>query len=465
MPELSLTQLVEATGGSLLRGNPETRVSSYEIDTRRLERGGAFFALKGSRSDGHDYIDRAGNRGAAVAVVEREPGAEIETPPALLLVDDALVALQRCGEWARKRLNSTRWIAVTGSNGKTTTKELIAEGLAASHRVYRTPGNFNNQLGLPLSVLRCPEDSEYAAIELGMSAAGEIAWLAGVTDPDVALLTNVRAAHLEFFGSLDDIAAAKGELFAVMRDDATAVVNLDDAHVRVQAARHAGKRVTFGQHPAADLRMEDLQNCFLPGVSMSFRYQDRTRKMQMKMGGAHSAFNALAALAAIVAAGGKLDEAAAKMEQVEAGAGRGKIHQLRREIIVVDDSYNSSPAALASLLETLRLSEAAGRKVLVMGDMLELGRVEGALHREAGKRAATAGVEMLVAVGTLTRSAAETARRAGVPEVHHHTDSKKAAESLEEFLKDGDLIVIKGSRGMRMERVVEALVSSIGEAA
>jgi len=465
MPELSLAQLVEATGGSLLRGDPEARVVGYEIDTRRLQQGGAFFALKGSRSDGHDYLDRAAACGATVAVIEREPDPEIEAPPALLRVDDALAALQRSGEWVRARLKSTRWIAVTGSNGKTTTKELIAEGLAASHRVFRTPGNFNNQLGLPLSLLRCPDDTEYAAIELGMSAAGEIAWLAGVTDPDIGLLTNVRAAHLEFFGSLDDIAAAKGELFAVMRDDATAVVNLDDAHVRVQAARHAGKRITFGQHPGADLRMEDLQNCFLPGVSMSFRHEGHTRQLQMKMGGAHSAFNALAALAAIAAAGGDLDEAAQRMEQVEAGPGRGKVHRLRREIVLIDDSYNCSPAALASILETLRLSDATGRKVLVMGDMLELGRVEGALHREAGKRAATAGVEMLVAVGTLTRSAAETARRAGVPEVHHHASSDKAAESVEEFLKDGDLIVVKGSRGMRMERVVEALVSSIGEAA
>jgi UDP-N-acetylmuramoyl-tripeptide--D-alanyl-D-alanine ligase len=465
MPVLRLAQLVEATGGSLLCGEPETRVDSYEIDTRRLSRGGAFFALKGTRTDGHDFLDKAAARGAAVAVVEREPEEGSSAPAALLKVDDGLEALRRCGQWVRARLRSTRWIAVTGSNGKTTTKELIAEGLAASRRVHRTPGNFNNQLGLPLSLLRCPEETDYAVIEMGMSAAGEIAWLAEVTDPDIALVTNVRAAHLEFFGSLDDIAAAKGELFAVMRDDATAVVNLDDTHVRVQAARHVGPRVTFGQHRGADLRVEEVTNCFLPGVSMSFRHEGRARRLQMKMGGGHSAFNALAALAVIAAAGEDLDAAIERMERVEAGSGRGRVHRLRRQITLIDDSYNSSPAALASILETLRLSESAGRKVLVMGDMLELGRVEGALHREAGKRAATAGVEMLVAVGSLSRSAAETARRAGVPEVHHHGSSDKAAEALEEFLKDGDLIVVKGSRGMRMERVVEALLSSLGEAA
>jgi UDP-N-acetylmuramoyl-tripeptide--D-alanyl-D-alanine ligase len=300
-------------------------------------------------------------------------------------------------------------------------------------------------------------------IELGMSAAGEIASLAQITNPDIALLTNVRAAHLEFFGSLDDIAAAKGELFAVMRDDATAVVNLDDAHVRVQAARHAGARVTYGQRAGTDLRLQELRNCFLPGVSLTFRYRDRDRKLQLAMGGAHSAFNTIAALAVVAAAGEDLDAAARRIEQVQAGPGRGKVHRLARGMILIDDSYNCSPAALASILETLRLSEAQGRKVLVMGDMLELGRVEGALHREAGKRAAAAGVELLMAVGPLSRSAAETARRAGVPEVHHHTTSGQAAESLPEFLKDGDLIVVKGSRAMRMERVVEALISSIGE--
>jgi UDP-N-acetylmuramoyl-tripeptide--D-alanyl-D-alanine ligase len=463
MPELSLAQLVEATGGELLRGRPETVVGDFEIDTRRLNTGGAFFALKGSRSDGHDHLEDAAARGAAVAVVERELEPDIPALPALIRVEETAAALGRCGRWVRRRLRSTRWIAVTGSNGKTTTKELIAEGLSSRRRVHRTPGNFNNQLGLPLSLLRCPEDAEFAVIELGMSAAGEIASLAETTDPDIALLTNVRAAHLEFFGSLDDIAAAKGELFAVMRDDATAVVNLDDTNVRIQAARHAGPRVTYGQRAGADLRLQELHNCFLPGVSLTFRYQDRDRKLQLAMGGAHSAFNALAALAAVAAAGEDLDQAARRIEQVKAGPGRGKVYRLARGMILIDDSYNSSPAALASILETLRLSTAQGRKILVMGDMLELGRVEGALHREAGKRAAAAGVELLMTVGPLSRSAAETARRAGVPEVHHHTTSEQAAESLAEFLKDGDLIVVKGSRAMRMERVVKELISSIGE--
>jgi UDP-N-acetylmuramoyl-tripeptide--D-alanyl-D-alanine ligase len=459
MPELKLSELAEAAGGSLLKGNPETVVGSYSIDSRLLRRGGVFFALMSEKADGHQHLGHAAERGAAAAVVQEMPGAEANTPAALIVVDDTTAALSRCGHWVRRRLSGAKWIAVTGSNGKTTTKELLAEGLSATKRVHRSPGNFNNHLGVPLAILHCPAYAEQVVLELGMNGPGEIAALTRMVRPDVAMVTNVRAAHLQFFGSLDDIAAAKGELFALLDDSAVAVVNLDDAHVRVQAARHAGPRVTFGQNQGADLRIEEIENRFIPGTSFACRYRDKVHRLNLRMGGAHSAFNALAALAAITAVGEGLERAAVNMEQLEAGPGRGKVHRLPRNMILVDDSYNCSPAALASVLETLRLSDPPGRKVMIMGDMLELGRIESALHREAGKRAAAGGVQLLVAVGPLSRVTAETARRAGVPEVHHHADSVKASQSIAEFLKDGDLIVVKGSRGMRMERVVDALTA------
>ena len=464
MPEFSLADLVEATGGKLLQGDPAVRVATFGIDTRTLGRGSAFFALPGERTDGHRFLADAASRDVAAAVVERVPEEGMRAPEALIQVEDAVAALGNAGRWVRKTLRGKKWIAVTGSNGKTTTKELLASGLATQHRVHRTPGNFNNHLGVPLSLLACPDDAEIVVLELGMNAQGEIGYLSQMVDPDIGVLTNVRAAHLQAFDSLDDIAAAKGEMFAVMRDDATAVVNIDDAHVRVQATRHIGPRVTFGQTNGADLRMEELHSQFYPGTQIAFRYDDKSYRAQLQLGGVHSAFNALTAAAGIVAAGAELMPALESMEQVKAGPGRGAVHRLRDGMMLVDDSYNSSPSAMASVLETLRVSEPRGRRVLVMGDMLELGRMEGALHREAGKRAASAGVQLLFSVGTLSRAAAETARRAGVPEVHHHADSAKAAESIAEFLKEGDLIVVKGSRGMRMERVVHALVAQFGEA-
>ena len=464
MPTLRLDEISRACQGELVRGDGERTVDSFAIDTRALRPGGMFFALPGSRADGHDYLAEAARCGAVAACVRDDRSIVVEAPETLIRVKDTVSALGNCGKLARDKLPDTHWTAITGSNGKTNTKELLAAGLAATRRVHRTSGNFNNHLGVPLTLLACPDDAESAVVELGMSAPGEIAYLATMVRPDVGLVTNVRAVHLEFFDSLDDIAAAKGELFAVLDPEAISVVNLDDLHVRVQGARHEGPRVTFGCSPEADLHVEEIANRFLPGGAIAFTYQGRMHTARLRIGGGHAALNALAALAAIVAAGEEIEPAIEKMQQLEAEAGRGIVHRLARGIVVVDDTYNSSPAALASVLETLHNSHSDGRKVLVMGDMLELGHVEDALHREAGKLAATSGVNLLVAVGPLSRLTAEAARRAGVEQVHHHADAAGAAEAVVDLLRDGDLVVIKGSRKLRLEHIVEALTASLREA-
>ncbi len=463
MPELKLAELVEGTGGNLLRGDLDSVFSSFVIDTRRLKPGGVFFALKGSRTDGHKFLEQAARAGAAAAVVQHEPPAGQITPPALIQVDNAEAALGRCGYWVRKSARVEKWIAVTGSNGKTTTKELTAEGLGGGRRVHRTPGNLNNQLGVPLTLLGLPQDAEMAVIELATSGPGEIAELTKMTDPDVGLVTNIRTVHMETFQSIDDVAAAKGELFAMMREDSVAVVNLDDVNVRVQATRHVGPRVTFGQHASADLRLEGIENHFVPGAALTFNYRNETIRVQLRIGGASAARDALAALATVAAAGGDVCDAAQRMEHVDAGDGRGRVHRLARGMLLVDDSYNSSPPALAAVLETLRLSEPQGRRVLVMGDMLELGSMKAALHREAGRRLGAAGIQLLVAVGPLMQETADAARRAGVGEVHHHADSVRCAESIGNLVRDGDLIVVKGSRALRMGRIVRALTSRFAE--
>lgn len=463
MPAVSVGQLVEATGGTLVRGNAESVVTSFGIDTRRLGAGAGFFALKGNNTDGHHFLDEAAQNGAVLAVVETLPEENAAAPAALLKVDDAVAALGACGQWVRRTMNRTRWIAVTGSNGKTTTKEFIAAGLSAVGRVHRTPGNLNNHLGVPLTLLATPDDCEFAVIEIAMSAAGEIAYLARMTDPDVGLITNIRAVHMSSFASVDDVAAAKGELYALLRDEAIAVVNLDDVHSRVQATRHIGRQVTFGQHPAADLRLEAVGNRYLPGTELLVAQGEQRIRIQLQIGGVHAAHDALAALAVTLALEGDLVAAAAEMEKVLPGVGRGQLHHLARGMVLVDDSYNSSPPALASVLETLRVSEPRGRRVLVMGDMLELGPMDAALHREAGRRAGAAGIQMLVAVGPMSREAAEAARRGGVGEVHHYGDSTSCAASVGDHLGDGDLIVVKGSRGIHLGKVVRALEERFGE--
>ena len=458
MPPLSVAEVVEATGGSLLRGSPRTLLTSFSIDTRTLAENGLFFALPGTRTDGHAFLHEAARAGAAAAVIARPPQSQGEAPPALVQVDDPVQALWRCGRLARKKVPATV-VGLTGSTGKTTTKELIAASLATARRVHRTTGNLNNHLGVPLTLLACPEDAQVQVVEMGMSAPGEIASLTELADPDVGLVTNVRPVHLEFFRSVDDIAAAKGELFARLRPEATAVVNLDDAHVRLQAQRHAGPRITFGRDPAADLVLEEVEDRFLPGAALTVRQGDRRERLELRLPGAHSAENALAALATVLAVGASLEEAATGMRTLEAGPGRGRIHRLGQGIALVDDVYNSNPAAVAAVLRTLSGTQ-AGRRILVFGDMLELGPDEARFHREVGRLAADAGVDLLVGVGPRSREAVEEAARCGVHGTAHEPDAASAARGMASRLRPGDFVVVKGSRGIRLEKVVQAIQSA-----
>ena len=463
MPTLRVSELLQATGGTLLSGDPSLSVTSYAIDTRKLVAGGAFFALPGTKVDGHAFVGDAARAGALLAVVARAPTGGGPFPAAMIQVDDVAAALARCGAFARQRIRG-KVVAITGSAGKTTTKEFVAAGLGASARVHRTTGNLNNELGLPLSLLSCPDDAEAAVFEIGMNGPGQIAFLARLADPDVALVTNVLPVHLEFFDSVDDIAAAKGELFAVLREGATSVVNLDDGNVRVQAARHAGPRVTFGRADGADLRLEAIENRFLPGAALRFGHAGRTYSISLRIGGAHAALDALAAAATVVACGAPLGPALEAIAGTEPAPGRGRMTRLPGEIVVVDDTYNSNPQALASVLATLDASPLPGRRVLVMGDMLELGPRSVTFHQEAGALAAQSKVALLVGVGPFSKQAVEAARRAGV-EAHAADNAAQAAQLVPGLLRPGDLVVIKGSRGVRLELVVDALLSRRGEVA
>lgn len=463
MPTLSVGDLLQAAGGTLLSGDHALSVTSYAIDTRKLAAGGAFFALPGTRVDGHAFVADAARAGALLAVVARTPSGGGPFPAAMIQVDDVAAALARCGAYARQRIRG-KVVAITGSAGKTTTKEFVAAGLAATAKVHKTTGNLNNELGLPLSLLSCPDDAEAAVIEMGMNGPGQIAFLARLADPDVALVTNVLPAHLEFFDSIDDIAAAKGELFAVLRESATSVVNLDDGSVRVQATRHAGPRVTFGRAEGADLKLEAIVDSFVPGASFRFRHAGRTYSVALKIGGAHAALDALAAAAGVVACGVPLGPALDAIAGVEPVPGRGRLTRLPGDVVVVDDSYNSNPEALASVLGTLGASTPPGRRVLVMGDMLELGPRSVGYHQHAGELAARSKVGLLVGVGPLSRHAVEAARRAGI-EAHLTADAAQAAQTVPGLTRPGDLVVIKGSRGVKLELVVEALIAKRGEAA
>ena len=464
MPRLSIGQILEATGGTLLRGDPGTTVDSFEIDTRRVREGGLFFALQGEKTDGHKFLDQAAERSASAAIVTRDIPDLQKAPPVLIRVEDGLKALTDCGRAAREAMGQTTVIAVTGSTGKTTTKELIAAGLAGNLRVHKTGGNFNNHLGVPLTLLACPDDAEVAVVELAMSGPGEIAALARLSRPDFALITNVCPVHLASFENLDDVAAAKGELFAVLPDDRTSIVNLDDAHVRVQSMRHSGPRITYGRAETADLRLEQVEDRFLPGAGLTVRCGDQAQHFDLRLGGGHAALNAVAALATVHALGVDIGAAGRAMERFEAGPGRGQRIELPYGAVIIDDSYNSNPTALSSVLATMKATRTEGRKILVLGDMLELGPDEAQFHMEAGRQAASAGIDLLVGVGHLVRNSLESARLAGVPETHLESDAGSAAGYLSGKLRSGDLVLVKGSRSIRLDRVVQRLVEQRQEA-
>jgi UDP-N-acetylmuramoyl-tripeptide--D-alanyl-D-alanine ligase len=463
VPTLSVGELLQATGGTLVSGDPSLPVSSYGIDTRKLAAGSAFFALPGARVDGHAFVGDAARAGALLAVVQRKPAGGSPYPAAMIQVDDVAAALARCGAYARQRIGGTV-VAITGSAGKTTTKEFVAAGLSTALKVHRTSGNLNNELGLPLSLLSCPDDAEAAVFEMGMNGPGQIAFLARLADPDVALVTNVLPAHLEFFDSVDDIASAKGELYAVLRDDAVSVVNLDDGLARVQAARHAGPRVTFGRGESADLVLLSIEDRFVPGAGLTFRHDGKTYAATLKLGGAHAARDAFAAAAVLVACGVPLAPALLAIASVDAAPGRGRVTRLPDDVVVIDDTYNSNPEALASVLGTLSASAPAGRRVLVMGDMLELGPKSATFHAQAGELAARSGVGLLVGVGPLSRHAVDAAKRAGI-EAQILGDAAQAVQTVPGLLRAGDLVVVKGSRSVRLEFLVEALIAKRGEAA
>lgn len=455
MAALRLDEIAAATGGEILAGDPGRVVDAYGIDTRGLASGALFFALAGAR-DGHDFLVDAAARGAGGAVVSR---TVLSPAPgfALIRVADTLLALQAL---ARAVLagRPRKVVGITGSTGKTTTKEFAATLLAARWRVLKSERNFNNRLGLPLSLLRLAPDDEVAVLEMGMSAPGEIRELAGIAPPDVAVITNVHPVHLAFFPDLRAIARAKREILEGSRPDAVAVLNGDDPLVAELATDWRGRRVAFGFGAACDVRAEGLRRRGPAGAAFRLRYGSAAADLELPFLYESSILNFLAAAGAALALDVPLPDIAARVPGLAAPDKRGLPVELAGGVRLIDDSYNSNPKALEMALRSLAALPAA-RKVAVLGDMLELGPGEAAFHREAGRLVKRLGWDVLVAIGPLGRHLAEGAVAEGLAPgaVHIFPDAAAAAEAVPSLVRDGDLVLVKGSRGIGTERVVARL--------
>ena len=431
-------------------------VCGYSIDSRTVLPGELFFAVKGERLDGHDYVAAALERGAAGAVVSRAkaaslPDAVLNAP--LLVAEDPLIALQSLAAHVRRQWGRTV-VAVTGSAGKTTTKEAIAAVLSAKFKVLKSKGNLNNAFGLPLQLLRLEPDDMFAVVEMGMNHLGEIAVLGRIGAPDWGVVTNVGNAHIENFADGQaGIARAKFELVESLPQNGVAFLNADDAYVSQFGRDFWGKAVYFGQGPCADPRISSVVET-AEGVEVKFRAGDREAKLTLKLLGAHNALNAMAAVAVAREAGVELDAAIAALEQLTAADKRGQVMELGGATIL-NDSYNSNPEALQSMIRTLASRPTAGRRILVAGEMLELGEHAEVLHTACGKAAAEAGIDLVAGVQGNAKYLATAAVAGGAAAVFL-PDALAAGHWMAQHVKPGDVVLVKGSRGVHLERAIEA---------
>jgi UDP-N-acetylmuramoyl-tripeptide--D-alanyl-D-alanine ligase len=427
----------------------EALISGWSVESRTLEEGDMFFALRGPSHDGHEYLQEAFRKGAAGAVVD-EP---VEAPGVLLRVEDTLRSLQELAAWARRRWGG-EVVAVTGSAGKTTAKEAIARLLETELKTGKTSGNLNNHVGLPLSILRLPEDARVAVLEIGMNHPGEIRRLAGIARPTVGVVTNVGYAHMEFFASIEDVALAKRELIEELPKDGTAVLNADDPRVIRFRETHPGPVVTFGLSAGADVRAEDVD--YRPeGVRFRINLSGRFESTLL---GRHGVYNLLAGIAVARVFGippERLREAAGS---VAVGKMRGE-RFTHRGITVLDDCYNSNPDAARLMLDVLRAMP-AGRKHAVLGEMLELGRWSESLHRDVGRYVATCGINVLIGIRGAALYMVDEAVRAGLSDsaAYFFEDATAAGEFARRTAHEGDAILFKGSRGTHVEKALESFL-------
>jgi UDP-N-acetylmuramoyl-tripeptide--D-alanyl-D-alanine ligase len=438
--------LSEVQSHSVLQG---LNASGWSIDSRTVNPGDLFFAIKGEIHDGHAFVGQAFERGAIAAVVSDT----IKTSGPILQVPDTLAALQQLGQWARRRW-AKPIVAVTGSAGKTTTKDIIAELLGTRMSVGKTVGNLNNHFGLPLSLLRMPDSADVGVLELGMNHTGEIRFLASLAEPQIAVVTNVGYAHIESFASIEGIALAKRELVEALPATGTAVLNADDPRVLRFRDIHPGRTITYGLSPDADIRGEDIAT---HDEGASFSVQGTT--FHTTLAGRHGISNILAGIAVASSFGIQPAGLVTAVSQLAPGKMRGQ-RRLWRGITILDDSYNSNPDAAKSMIDVLR-DEPAVRRIAVLGEMLELGNWAEQLHQDVGTHAAAAGIDVVIGIHGAARSLSDAARdqQPHGTQAYFFDRSEEAGEFLRHFAKPGDAILFKGSRGTRVERALAVMES------
>lgn len=448
-----IQEIANVTNGRILQGDPHTSIKSVCTDSRKASGGELFIALQGQQ-DGHDFIPQALEQGVSALLISKEiVDLPIEVP--VILVADTLVALQQLASHNRSRLNIPV-VAVTGSNGKTSTKDMIAAVLSTGYKTLKTQANFNNELGLPLTLLNLEESHQAAVVEMGMRGLGEIDFLARLAKPTAAVITNIGEAHLELLGSVQNIAQAKTEVLEHINPEGFAVLNVDSPYIRELAGRCRGRVVLYSLTGDADLRASNIR----PegnGVRYDLSYPGGSTEIYLPVPGSHNVMNSLAAVGVGLQLGLTITEITRGLKQVALTHSRLEIIEAKG-ITVINDTYNANPSSTKAALQVLQ-ETAKGRKIAVLGNMYELGAREQAGHQEVGEVAAAMAVDALLAVGNLAQWIAQGGLKGGLPprKVIHCDNNAMAIAELQKLIKPGDTLLIKGSRGMHMEEIVKEL--------
>ena len=447
LPLSKIEEFLNATGECELKEIAQ----GYSIDSRTVQPGELFFAVRGERLDGHDFVHQALERGAVSAVVRKDQLARFPVKTCLLAVDDTLHALQTLAT-AVRRMWGKPVVGVTGSAGKTTTKEAIAHVLSSRYRVLKSEGNFNNHFGLPLMLLKLEPEHDMAVIEMGMSHAREISALAKIAQPEIGVVTVVAPVHLEYFDSLASIARAKYELIESLPAGGIAVLNADDEYVSQFGRDFHGKVVMYGTRANADIRAEQIQSRGAEGSAFDVVVNGVRQRAFLPLVGTHNISNALAAVAVGFERGITLADAVASLATMRAADKRGQVVQLGN-IRVINDCYNSNPKALEAMVDALAAMPAK-RRIVVAGEMLELGPAGEKMHQAAGQHIADKKIDVLIGVRGLAQPMVEAAKTKGM-QAEFVATPEEAGEWLARQSREGDVVLLKASRGVKLEKALE----------
>jgi UDP-N-acetylmuramoyl-tripeptide--D-alanyl-D-alanine ligase len=466
-PVFTTDEIIEATGGMLVGRESDRRFEGLSTDSRTTGKGSCFVPLVGERFDGHDYIADALKKGATAVLCDKERRGLAASFPgdiSAIIVEDTLKALGDIAHFWRRQF-AIPVVAVTGSSGKTTTKEMMAAIAGISMNVLKNKGNFNNLIGLPLTLLELNPGHEMAIVEMGTNRRGEIKRLTEISEPDIGVITNIGPAHLEGFGSLESVMNEKGDILLGMKGSGVAITNGDDEMSAGLAHKWSGRKITFGMGSDTEVRAKDVVMRSHGVMAFELFIGETRRTVEIAVPGIHNVYNALAAAAASLASGIAHDDIYSGLNKFHPIPGRMSIRRLKSGAYLVDDAYNANPASLKEALLTLKELSGEDESIVVFGDMLELGDTSEKLHEEAGTIMAETGVRKIFLRGHFSRAVARGLKRGGVEEDHiFFTDSPdELVDHLRGYLRPPYWLLVKGSRGMKMDRFVRAIVDEFGE--